>query len=91
MCSWGLLSPWEWGAKVGNSWRTDADIAADWSAILRALDNGAAGLARFAGPGGWNDPDMLEVCVWGAKAAPRLLRVCDGAGVNRSQKVSDLF
>lgn len=61
MCNWGLSSPWEWGASVGNSWRTDVDIAADWSSILRALDNGAAGLAKYAGPGGWNDPDMLEV------------------------------
>ncbi len=32
-----------------------------WESVLRSLDNGAAGLARYAGPGGWNDPDMLEV------------------------------
>ena len=34
--------------------------------MLRALDNGAAGLAQYAGPGGWNDPDMLEVRGGGA-------------------------
>jgi hypothetical protein len=37
------------------------DIFPNWPAMLRALDNGAAGLAQYAGPGGWNDPDMLEV------------------------------
>lgn len=90
MCSWGLSSPWEWGRRVGNSWRTDADIAANWSAILRALDNGAAGLARFAGPGGWNDPDMLEVgvnswlaCVWGGGGRQRQHLVCYGCAMGQ--------
>ena len=63
MCEWGVNEPWKWAAAVGNSWRTDADIAANWDSILRSLDNGAAGLAKYAGPGGWNDPDMLEVWV----------------------------
>lgn len=64
MCMWGVGAPWEWGAAVGNSWRSDADITPTWDAVLRSLDNGAAGLARFAGPRlGWNDPDMLEVCL----------------------------
>ena len=61
MCNWGVASPWEWGPATGNSWRTDGDIAANWDAVLRALDNGAAGLGKYAGPGAWNDPDMLEV------------------------------
>lgn len=47
--------------QVGNSWRTTADISPSWDSILRCLDNNI-GLARFAGPGAWNDPDMLEVC-----------------------------
>ena len=46
-------------AQVANSWRTTADIAASWDSILRCLDN-TVGLSRFAGPGAWNDPDMLE-------------------------------
>ena len=46
--------------QVGNSWRTTADIRATWEDILRCLDNNV-GLAQFAGPGAWNDPDMLEV------------------------------
>lgn len=45
---------------MGNSWRTTADIAASWEWVLRCLDN-TVGLARFAGPGHWNDADMLEV------------------------------
>ena len=66
LCEWGVADPWEWGGGVGNAWRTDADISASWDSVLRSIDN-VAGLARFAGPGGWNDPDMLEVraCVCG--------------------------
>lgn len=45
---------------MGNSWRTDDDINDHWDALLRSLDN-TVGLSRFAGPGKWNDPDMLEV------------------------------
>lgn len=40
---------------------TTQDIFPTWASVLRSLDNGAAGLGQFAGPGGWNDPDMLEV------------------------------
>lgn len=47
--------PWQ----VGNSWRTTGDISGNWDSMLRCLDN-TVGLARFAGPGAWNDPDMLE-------------------------------
>eukprot|EP00877_Chromochloris_zofingiensis_P005638 jgi/Chrzof1/15075/Cz09g26090.t1 len=60
LCDWGVADPWLWGPEVGNSWRTDNDIQPLWSDILRSIDN-TAGLARFAGPGGWNDPDMLEI------------------------------
>ncbi|KAL3147729.1 hypothetical protein ABBQ32_002471 [Trebouxia sp. C0010 RCD-2024] len=60
MCNWGVGDSWLWGPKVGNSWRTTADIAPSWENILRCLDN-TIGLSRFAGPGAWNDPDMLEV------------------------------
>lgn len=71
MCEWGTAAPWHWAKTVGNSWRTDSDISPTWDSVLRCLDNGAAGLASFAGPGGWNDPDMLEVgdaCVVVAQA-----------------------
>ena len=46
--------------QVGNMWRTTEDIAATWPSILVNLDD-TIGLAEFAGPGGWNDPDILEV------------------------------
>ncbi len=46
--------------QVANSWRTTGDISAGWDSMLRCLDN-TVGLSEFAGPGAWNDPDMLEV------------------------------
>ena len=49
------------GADVGgNLWRTTGDINDHYAAWSRS-DSSQAGLARFAGPGHWNDPDMLEV------------------------------
>ncbi len=53
--------PWEWGAQVGgNLWRTSADIKDSYDEMaLRGFSQ--AGLAAYAGPGHWNDPDMLEV------------------------------
>ena len=61
MCQYGIGSVWEWGASVGgNLWRTTGDNSAVWYVI--ALNGfSQAGLERFAGPGHWNDPDMLEV------------------------------
>lgn len=54
--------------QVANSWRTTAGVAngplATWEDILRVLDN-SAGLGRFAGPGGWNNLDLLTVSHWG--------------------------
>ena len=41
-------------------WRTTFDITPGWDQMLANLDSNI-GLARFAGPGGWNDPDMLVV------------------------------
>lgn len=52
---------WFCTVQVANSWRTTGDIAANWENMLRCLDN-TVGLSEFAGPGAWNDPDMLEVC-----------------------------
>jgi alpha-galactosidase len=62
LCSWGEGEPWKWAASVGHLWRTTGDICApgkaDWSA---AMGNTAANEKLFAaaGPGHWNDPDML--------------------------------
>ena len=70
ICEWGLHKPTNWGAQVGgNLWRTTFDIWDRWSGrgnhglwlgVLDILDL-QNGLESAAGPGHWNDPDMLEV------------------------------
>ena len=60
LCSWGQENVWTWGAGVGNSWRTTGDISASFGSML-SIFHANVGLAAYAGPGGWNDPDMLEV------------------------------
>ena len=60
ICEWGFRKPWLWGAKAGNMWRTTGDICANWKSIL-AIYERTVRLNKYAGPGGFNDPDMLEV------------------------------
>jgi alpha-galactosidase len=60
MCQWGQETPWVWAAPVGNSWRTTGDISGSFKSFTEILDK-QIGLSRYAGPGAWNDPDMLEV------------------------------
>ena len=61
LCQYGEDAVWEWGPEVGgNLWRTTGDIN-DHYARMAEIGFSQAGLARFAGPGHWNDPDMLEV------------------------------
>lgn len=71
LCDWGTNKPWEWAANVGQLWRTTGDISnvfdgvkdmGTWKAhgIMTNVDLQDT-LSRFAGPGHWNDPDMLEV------------------------------
>ena len=61
LCEWGENHPWHWGREVGgNLWRTTGDIQDRWASVLKILDRQDS-IARFAGPNGWNDPDMLEV------------------------------
>jgi hypothetical protein len=60
ICEWGQNRPWEWGADVGHLWRTTGDISDNWASMLSLLKQNAV-LASAAGPGHWNDPDMLEV------------------------------
>ncbi|GAA1949822.1 glycoside hydrolase family 27 protein [Kitasatospora viridis] len=60
LCNWGQESVWTWGAPVGNSWRTTNDINASYGSML-GIFHANVGLGAFAGPGHWNDPDMLEV------------------------------
>jgi alpha-galactosidase len=61
LCQYGWDAVWEWGPSVGgNLWRTTGDIQPNWNSIYDILEE-QAGLAKYAGPGHWNDPDMLEV------------------------------
>jgi len=71
ICEWGVNKPWQWAAPVGQLWRTTEDIyqvfdsvhnMGGWNAlsVMRIADLNDS-LRRYAGPGHWNDPDMLEV------------------------------
>ncbi len=61
ICEYGVGSVWEWGPKVGgNLWRTTDDIRDNYRSMA-LIGFSQAGLERFAGPGHWNDPDLLEV------------------------------
>jgi alpha-galactosidase len=74
ICEWGTAKPWLWGKEVGgNLWRSTGDIQDRWEGkrewnpgnccnygVLAIVDQ-QVGLESFAGPGHWNDPDMLEV------------------------------
>ena len=77
ICEWGSNKPWEWAADVGHSWRTTGDIGVAFlpvpltydengrprwrpQSVLDILDQNEP-LRAYAGPGHWNDPDMLEV------------------------------
>lgn len=71
ICEWGNDKPWTWGQTVGHLWRTTGDIYncfdcindhGTWKSwgVMQILDK-QEGLRQYAGPGHWNDPDMLEV------------------------------
>ncbi len=71
LCEWGNNKPWDWAEHVGHLWRTTTDITnqfngikkfGTWSAFsaMKIVESQNA-IRKFAGPGHWNDPDMLEV------------------------------
>ncbi|MDE1176802.1 MAG: glycoside hydrolase family 27 protein [Edaphobacter sp.] len=61
LCQYGFDQSWQWAPEVGgNLWRTTGDIQANYESMMH-IALAQAGLAKFAGPGHWNDPDMLEV------------------------------
>ena len=61
LCQYGWDAPWEWAPALGgNLWRTTGDIQARWQSIYDIASQ-QSGLESYAGPGHWNDPDMLEV------------------------------
>lgn len=68
LCEWGSTKPWLWAKDVGNLWRSTGDIIDKWEGTEKWGGNGVVqildlndGLQSYAGPGHWNDPDMLEV------------------------------
>jgi alpha-galactosidase len=61
LCQYGWDAVWEWAPELGgNLWRTTGDIQPNWDRIYAILSQ-QEGLEKYAGPGHWNDPDMLEV------------------------------
>ncbi len=89
ICEWGRTGPprvWEWGKEYGNLWRTTGDISDNWGSMIGKAQANRV-LAQWAGPGHWNDPDMLEVgnggmtateyrthfSLWAIMAAPLLI------------------
>lgn len=69
VCEWDPgLQPWTWAPGISNMWRTNVDYGDSWGSILSKLDQEAA-LARYAGPGHWNDPDILQVGLGGMSTA----------------------
>ncbi|KAI3982762.1 hypothetical protein MKX01_010245 [Papaver californicum] len=89
ICEWGDMHPALWAGEWGNSWRTTNDISNSWISMLYTADMNEV-YADYAKPGGWNDPDMLEVgnggmkfseyvvhfSIWAISKAPLLLG-CD--------------
>lgn len=60
ICEWGFNQPYKWGASAGNLWRTTPDINPNWHWIKLIYERNVK-LYKYASPGHWNDPDMLEV------------------------------
>jgi alpha-galactosidase len=72
LCQYGMSDVWTWGAQVGgNLWRTTGDITDTWES-LKSIGFSQIADAPFAGPGHWNDPDMLVVgwVGWGPSVHP---------------------
>lgn len=63
LCQYGNQNVWEWGESIGgNSWRSTGDISDTWASFSR-IGFSQVGHEKYAGPGHWNDPDMLVVGV----------------------------
>ncbi|WCE04994.1 NPCBM/NEW2 domain-containing protein [Pseudoxanthomonas sp. JBR18] len=60
ICPWGEAGVRDWGGEHGNLWRTSPDIEPTWASMLHNFDS-ASRRELYAGPGRWNDPDMLAI------------------------------
>jgi alpha-galactosidase len=75
LCQYGWGKVWEWGAEVGgNLWRVTGDITDTWTS-MSTIGFAQAGHESFAGPGHWNDVDMLVVGKLGWGGTPRETRL----------------
>ncbi|GAB2284971.1 Alpha-galactosidase 2 [Dionaea muscipula] len=96
LCEWGQEDPATWAPKIANSWRTTGDIRDEWESMVSNADQNDR-WAAYAGPGGWNDPDMLEVgnggmtneeyrshfSIWALAKAPLLIG-CDVRSLDKT-------
>jgi len=108
ICEWGQNKPWLWASRIGNLWRTTGDIWDSfdktdkehwWAHTVASIVDQNEPLWPFAGPGHWNDPDMLEVgnggmsdaeyrshfSLWAMMAAP-LMAGNDIAGMSEATR-----
>ena len=108
ICEWGNNKPWLWGSKIGNLWRTTGDIWDSfdktdkehwWAHTVVDIADQNEPLWPYAGPGHWNDPDMLEIgnggmsdteyrshfSLWALMAAP-LMAGNDVASMNEATR-----
>lgn len=95
ICEWGPREPWNWGAEIGGqSWRTTFDIRDKWIdvegkggvGIYNVVDKNA-GLTKFAGPGKWNDGDMLVAGLHGTKGPSSAFK---GVGCTQAEYQSQM-
>ena len=72
MCEHGRSQPWKWAANYADMWRISTNIKdlpsgafqGGWS-YTKIINDKDASLAAYAGPGHWNDPDMMIVGLHG--------------------------
>ncbi|THU44865.1 hypothetical protein C4D60_Mb02t11870 [Musa balbisiana] len=95
LCDWGVDNPATWASTLGHSWRTTEDIFDTWDRMISLADQNNR-WAAYAKPGGWNDPDMLEVgnggmtteeyrshfSIWALAKAPLLIG-CDVRSITK--------
>ncbi|KAL5575488.1 hypothetical protein UlMin_017187 [Ulmus minor] len=95
ICEWGQEDPAKWAGEYGNSWRTTGDIKDTWESLTSIADQNNI-WGKYAGPGRWNDPDMLEVgnggmsveeyqshfSIWAVMKAPLLIG-CDIRSISK--------
>ncbi|MGN6165916.1 MAG: glycoside hydrolase family 27 protein, partial [Flavisolibacter sp.] len=87
VCEWGRRQPWQWAANAGGQlWRTTYDVRDSWKSLTSILDVNAE-LFPYAGPGYWNDPDMLIVGLRGNKGPAGDL---GGTGCNDTEYQSNM-